>query len=264
MPAEINIIFSVIGILLLGGIFAIISNSTVERIPKRQSIVYPEPYCKDCATQYSFKDIIPIYSFLKNKGACPYCNAPMVKRIYYLDIAEMTWVLLFILIKGWSWIGLLQLIFGMGLIAIMAIEIEKRQVTDQILFHLGTLGIIYRLAFSQADFPNAAISMGIGVAIMLFYNFIKIIFKVNKKINFTEIKLGGVLGLFMGFPYILLTLYSGIFFGAAYGAIRIKFLKKNSDSALSGFSSSLAFGAIFITLFGNFLVETYSNLIGLL
>ena len=181
-----------------------------------------------------------------------------------MDIAEILWVATYVLTQGWSWLGFFELLFGMGLIAIMAIEMEKKLLTDQVLIYLGTLGIIYNLAYHKEEFPTIALALGIGATVMIIYNAIKILFKVEKKMSLTEIKLGAVLGILVGYPYVLLALYIGLFISAAYGSFRIKFAKIAINNAIPGFPTAMALGTLITILIGPDLVQFYQEFISII
>lgn len=261
LPFEINLLVSLLGIFVLGSVFAIISNSAIDRLPKSQSIITPGPYCKSCAAILTWKDTIPIWSYLHSKGKCPYCGNPIPFRNLVVEIAEFAWVALFIIKFGWSYQAILEMMFGMGLIAIIVIEKEQRQISNLILLLLGMLSIMYMLAFYPSQFPTAAASFFIGVGMLLCYNILKIAVKARKRIDFSEIKFGAILGLFLGFPEVVLCIFLALFSGAAFGSFKIKFLKEEYQSAVPPFPMLMAATGLATILFGNEILTVYEKLV---
>jgi leader peptidase (prepilin peptidase)/N-methyltransferase len=261
LPAGINMVLSIFGIVAIGSIFAIISNCTIDRIPKNQSVIFPGPYCKSCAAKLLWKDIIPIWSYIHSKGKCPECENPIPLRNWIVDIAEIMWVAIFITKFGWSYKALLEVMFGMGLIAVIVIEKENRQLSNLILLLMGMLSTIYLLAFKPTEFPTATASFFIGAIILLAYNLLKILTKARSCIEFSEIKFGAILGLFLGFPQVLLCVFLSLFIGATVGSFRIKFQGKKHQSAIPDFPLIMAFPGLATILFGQEMLTTYEKLV---
>ncbi len=165
----IEIFLSLAGILAIGAIFAIISNNAIDRIAKNQPLTTPSPYCQTCAATLQWKDMIPIVSYLIAKGKCPYCGADIPRRNILIEISEIVWVGLFIMKFGWNYPALLEMLFGMCLIAIIVIEYERRVLSESLLLFLIMLSTIYILAFKHTEFPQAISSMNIGTTILITY-----------------------------------------------------------------------------------------------
>ncbi|NQV37053.1 MAG: prepilin peptidase [Candidatus Marinimicrobia bacterium] len=257
----IELLFSLIGIIIIGSAFAIISNNAVDRITKNQSMIYPGPYCPSCAVAFMWKDLIPIISYLINRGKCPYCNSSIALRHFIVDVMGILWVSLFIIRFGWNYSALLEMLFGMCLIAIIIIELENRVLSDSLLLFMGMLGSIYVLGFNQSAYPVAIVSMVVCTLVLIGYNLVKILTLKRTKFEITEIKLGAVLGIFLGFPYILLCVFLAWLIGAIWGSFNIKFFKKNIDQFFPRFPAFLAISGLIILLFGGNLINSYLNLI---
>ncbi len=255
----IEIILNLAGILLIGSIFAIISNNTIDRIAKNQSITTPSPYCQACAATLQWKDMIPIVSYFFTKGKCPYCGADIPKRNILIEISEIIWVGLFIMKFGWNYPALLEMLFGMCLIVIIVIEYERKVLSESMLLFLIMLSSIFILAFKHTEFPNAIISLFIGSSVLIIYNLIKIITLKTKSIEFREIKLGAVLGFFLGMPQIYLCILLSWLIGAIWGSINIKFFKQKSKYALPDYPFILAISALIMIMFGENILPHYNR-----
>jgi len=258
LPSEINIALSILGIIAIGSIFAIISNSTIDRVPKNQSMIDPSPYCKVCAAKLFWKDMIPIWSYIKSKGRCPYCSSAIPKRKLIVEITEISWVAIFIQHQGWSYEAFLKLTIGMVLIAIIAIGQEDRKLSDIILLLLGMLSAIYILAFEPGTFPVRSISFLIGGGILVLYNSSKIFTSGFIKSDFTEIKFGAILGLFLGFPQIILCVFLAFVFGAVLGSFKIKFRAEKNTAVIPQFIVLMSYSGLTTILFGSEFISFYN------
>lgn len=255
-----NMVFSILGIAAISSVFAIISNNSIDRIPRNQSIIKPEPYCRSCATAFTWKDQIPIISYLIHKCKCPYCGAKIPTRNFFIEVGEFAWVSIFVLKFGWSYEALIVLLFGISLIAIIAIEYENRVMSDLILLIMLMLSVIFLLAYRQSEFPNALLGMTIGAGVMAVYNFMKIAGKTVVRFDYSEIKLGAVLGLFFGGFGIILCIFLAWFIGAILGSVKIKFFKKDHRDAIPEFPTILAIAGIITVLFNTELTHFYMAL----
>lgn len=257
LSSGINIVISILGIITIGLIFAIISNSTIDRIPKNQSIINPGPYCKTCAAKLFWKDLIPIWSYFHSKGKCPYCSDPIPQRNLIVDFAQVGWVAIYITLLGWSYQAVLEMVFGMALIAIIVIEKENRRLSDLILLLLGMLSVIYLLSFQPSNFPMSVIAFLVGGIILGLYNGLKILTRTKSHIDIAEIKFGAILGLFLGISQIVLCVFVALLIGAIGGSFRIKFMAKDYYSVVPEFPLLMAVAGLITILFGQEMLILY-------
>jgi prepilin signal peptidase PulO-like enzyme (type II secretory pathway) len=178
-----------------------------------------------------------------------------------VDISEIVWVGVFVLKSGWGSQAILELIYGMGLIAIIVIKKENRQLSNLMLLLLGMLSVIYLLAFMPKEFPLATVSFLVGAAILFIYNLLKILVKASPHMDFSEIKFGAILGLFLGLRQIILCLFLALFAGATIGSFNIKFRRNNSKNLSPDFSMLMAASALATILIGQDILNVYTNLI---
>lgn len=59
---------------LLGLIFGSFFNVVGLRIPKKESIVYPNSHCPSCQHELSWFENIPVLSYIILKGKCRHCK----------------------------------------------------------------------------------------------------------------------------------------------------------------------------------------------
>ncbi len=253
-----TLVYSLVGIVALALSFAVIGNSLIDRIPTNQPITYPKPYCRSCAALFSFKDIIPVWSYVHHRGKCPYCQDPLPVRNLIIEVTILVWVAGYILIRGWSYAGFLEMTFGTLLIAIIIIESEKFQNFNSLLLLLIALGTIYNLAFQPESFPQHILSLLVGMGIFLAYNLIKIKFLDRKRLNATEIKLGAVLGLFLGLPKTVVCLNLGLTLGLVLGLINVLSGRKTVGNAVPEFPILLSLAAMATILAGDLIITKFN------
>ena len=92
-------------------------NVVIHRLPREQSIVFPNSSCPRCHVQIKPYDNIPILSFLILRGQCRACGAPIsarypaVEALTGLLFAAVTWH------DGWSFALGFDLAFAASILA---------------------------------------------------------------------------------------------------------------------------------------------------
>ncbi len=208
--------------------------------------------------------MLPFWSYYNSRGKCPYCNVKLPLRHILVDILEVMWVGFYVLKFGWSYEGSMAMLYGMALIGIIFLTKEKRELSDSLLMIMGMLAVIHFLAYNPDRFPEAALSMLLGIAALALYNLIKIFATDDSTFELTEVKLGALLGLFLGMELGLVTLFFAIAGGAVIGSINVKFLDKPRDEATPPFSELLSGAALLALLWGKDILYLYQSLTDLL
>ena len=122
------------------------------------------------------------------------------------------------------------------------------------------LAIINFLAYNPDRFPEAALSMIFGVAFLALYNLTKIFATDDSNFELTEIKLGALLGLFLGMDLGLIALFFAVVGGAVIGSINVKYFKKPKTEAMPQFAELLAGSGLVAILWGQDILSFYSKI----
>src|ERR1700729_3706084 len=56
------------------------------RIPRRLSIVRPPSHCPHCNTPLKPRDLVPVFSWLAEKGRCRHCHKPIIIRYLLIEL----------------------------------------------------------------------------------------------------------------------------------------------------------------------------------
>jgi prepilin signal peptidase PulO-like enzyme (type II secretory pathway) len=154
----------------------------------------------------------------------------------------------------------MAMLYGMALIGIIFLTQEKRELSDSLMMIMGMLAVIQFLAYNPDHFPEAALSMILGVAALALYNLVKIFATNDSTFELTELKLGALLGLFLGMDLGLVALFFALAIGAVLGSVNVKYFNKKTDEALPQFSELLAGAGLFAILWGQDIVDFYQTL----
>ena len=83
----------IIGLFVLGTILGSFYNVVAYRLPKGESIIYPASHCPNCNHKLRPWELIPIFSYLLQRGKCSKCKQKI--SIFY-PISEILCGLLFV------------------------------------------------------------------------------------------------------------------------------------------------------------------------
>lgn len=254
---EILIYFLIFAFGLIIGSFL---NSVIYRLSINQSFLIGRSYCPECKTSLKWYDLIPVISFLILKGKCRYCKKPISLQypLVELSTASLFTFIVFqnidLLLYGFSFSVFLKICFlflvSCFLIIIFAYDLKHYIIPDKVIFPaVLVVGIWYLVSwlffdsYTEYKMLNTIYST-IGVS--LFFLLIVLISQ-GKWMGMGDVKLSFFMGLFLGFPKILIALFLAFFIGAIIGIILIILGKKT-------FKSEIPFGpflvmATFLALF---------------
>lgn len=196
---------------VFGSVIGSFLNVVVYRIPIRRSIVSPSA-CTDCGTPIRSYDNIPVLSWLILRGSCRACSSPISIRY---PLVELATAILFGLVT-WRFASAifasdgvmatvaacLQLAAFLYLaaisIALALIDIDTSTLPNRIVYPSYAVGIaLLGTAAGMSDNWSAFISALIGM-VCLFALYAIIAIAHPGGMGFGDVKLAGLLGLFLG------------------------------------------------------------------
>src|SRR6266550_8645919 len=131
---------------VLGAMIGSFLNVVIHRLPREQSIVFPNSICPKCHARIKAYDNIPILSFLFLRGQCRACGArispryPAVEALTALLFAAITWH------DGVSFALAFDLAFTAAMVALIFIDAEHMILPNAITYPGILFAIITRLA----------------------------------------------------------------------------------------------------------------------
>ena len=238
-------------IFLLGLIIGSFLNVVIYRIPLKKSIIFPYSYCPYCETELPYYDLIPLISYFVNKGKCRYCNENI--SIQY-PIVELLTALLFLLTflkYGLNSEFIIFLLLISSLIIVSFIDFKHQIIPNEITFTFIPLGLILSLFFNHISFINSMLGLIIPAGVLLFIAFI-----YKKGMGIGDVKLIGMIGVFIGWKYALISIFIGALLGSIYGIFMMVTNNMIRKTQIP-FCPFISTGAIIMILYGNNLINWY-------
>jgi len=232
-------------------------NVVIHRLPLGQSLVSPGSRCPKCGYALRPYDNVPVVSWVLLGGKCRQCRAPISAQY---PIVEVVTAMLFILVAWLTPVGPLlfsRLILVAILVALFGIDLEH-----QILPNVITLpGIVVGLMFSfvaPPGWPDALIGTLVGGGVL--YAIAAAYYAVRREegLGMGDVKMLAMIGAFLGWKAVLVTLVLSSFSGAAIGLALIAAQRGGMKLALP-FGTFLAVGAVAAMLAGEPLIAWYAG-----
>ncbi|MBW8871819.1 MAG: prepilin peptidase [Leifsonia sp.] len=187
-------------------------NVVVYRVPAGMSVVRPRSACPNCGHEISARENIPVLSWLVLRGKCSGCAEPISKRY---PLVELAGAIAFAIVGIWSApqfaaavtvpgaiAAVLQLVAFLYLaaisLALAIIDIETHKLPNVIVLpgYLVGVALLGAAALLQGDFVGLG-RMAAGAGILFVFYFV-LAFISPRGMGMGDVKLAGVLGLFLG------------------------------------------------------------------
>jgi leader peptidase (prepilin peptidase)/N-methyltransferase len=246
-------------------------NVLVDRIPRNENFIKGHSHCEFCKKNLQWYDLFPVLSFIFLQGKCRYCKHPL--SLLYPTIEISTGLLfattyLFLIsnqiINPLSLITLIYyLIVISSFIVIFFTDLKSGIIPDMILLPTIIVTLLYILIINPSSF---IINLLCGVGAFLFFVIISVVFTfLTKKQSMGggDIKLVFLLGLFLGFPNVIISLYIAFLTGGLIGIILILWRKKSFQKATLPFGPFLILGSIVSLFWGNLIYLQVLHFLGL-
>lgn len=225
--------------------------------------------CPKCHHQLGPADLIPLFSWLIQRGKCRYCHASIS---WQYPLIELSTVLAFVGSYIW-WpneiIGFeivnfgFWLVFIVGLLALAVYDLRWMILPNVIIYPLialAMLQVVLMTIFDQGVDAVKEATLGLVVLGGLFYG----LFEISKGrwIGGGDVKLGFFMGILLGPALSLLALFIASLSGTLL-AVAGLITKKSSLKQAIAFGPHLILGTILVGLFGQRILDWYNdNLLG--
>ena len=250
---------------LLGAMLGSFLNVCVHRWPRDESVVAPRSRCPRCGNAIAWYDNIPIASWLALRGKCRHCGLRISPRYPLVELAvALIWAGT-MLAFAWGDIELTGPAVGEAvrlavfltiLLGIALTDAEHYIIPDE--FSLGGLVLGIALSF----LPGGITPMAAGIGAALGFGLLWLVAVLGEAafrkpaMGGGDIKMMALIGAFIGWQGVLLTIFLGSLLGAViFGPISYR------TGKLVPFGIFLAIGAAVTVMWGDALIDWYASTI---
>jgi leader peptidase (prepilin peptidase)/N-methyltransferase len=241
---------------IFGAIVGSFLNVCIVRLPKEASIITPGSHCPHCKKPIQFYDNIPLVSYIILGGICRYCKKTISSQ-YPLVEGIMALLSLFLYMRfGPSLNYLIYFFFVSALIVITVIDLYHQIIPDVISLPGIGVGLLASLIFPHIAFLDSLIGVLVGGgSLFLVASLYKLFFK-REGMGGGDIKLLAMIGAFLGWKAVILTILLSSLIGSICGMIIMALKRKDIKYAIP-FGPFLSLGAVISLFYGNKLINWY-------
>jgi len=290
-------IYSYIFIFVLGTCIGSFINVVIDRVPKNKKLVNSRSNCPFCKKTLSFRDLLPLISFISLKGKCRYCKKSIDPT---LPLVELLTGMIFVSVFAFNgnifnlnflgWVEkLYYLVILCLLVAIFFMDLKYRIIEDKLVMvgiftwvsytliskflilystYLDLRSDLFGVYLIKAGFLNNLVSREAksvlltlisAVLLLLFFYFLVVITK-GRGMGGGDVKFSFLMGLILGFPKIIPAFFISFLTGALVGLILILIGKKTIKQTIP-FGPFLVMGTVSGFVLGDGIIAWYLKLL---
>lgn len=201
-------------IFIFGAIIGSFLNVCIYRIPREESIAYPSSHCPKCSASLKWVDLIPILSFLIQKGKCRYCGEKISPQYPAIELLNAIIYLIIYIKFGFTLEFFFYSIIFSILIIIANIDLQHMIIPDILIALILGTAAIYKLISYFKYGESLDLLNSIGGLLLSSLLFIVIIIISKGGMGGGDVKLIGSLGFIIGIKNIFLTIFLSFILGA--------------------------------------------------
>lgn len=224
------------------------------------------PYCEEPRPAWSW---VSVLAYLRFRPECQHCGAPISWRH---PIVELGTAVLFAFL--WYWYGygenaallVLYTAYSAIFVLVVVIDLEHKLILNVVMYPAWVLALLGSFVHPDPYFYRLALLggiLGFGILFLIYLLgelFIKVMSKVRgKPINavafgFGDVRLGGFIGLVLGFPVVINAIFIAILLGGLAGLlywfVSAVILRRYSLFTAIPYGPFLVIGAMIYMYFG--------------
>ena len=239
---------------IIGTFLGSFANVCIHRLPRRQSVVFPGSHCPFCQQAIRPWQNIPLLSYALLRGRCGACKSPIAWRY---PLVELGCGLLYVWLYhqfGLSAQSVVFALLALTLVIVSWIDLAHTIIPDTITLPGIVAGVFASVAITPVGLDNALIGIGLGGGL-----FFLVAVLSRGGMGGGDIKLIAMIGAFLGWRAVLVTILLGAFSGAIVGVALILLKQKRRKDPVP-FGPFLALGALLAMVWGEDLLAWYWHL----
>lgn len=273
---------------IFGAIIGSFLNVVIHRLPREQSIVFPNSRCPACEAKIRSFDNLPIISYIILRGRCRACGAKISPR--YPAVEALTALLYAaVFLFDFYWRGgltpviLFDLVFVTALVVLIFIDAEHMLLPNAITYPGIVFAIIARLLLPYLVGPNAfedlpslahgtfsnlplwatsligaAIGALVGGGSLWLMGWLWERLRGVEAMGLGDVKMMFMVGAYLGWRLVILTIFLGVLSGSIIG-IGLMARRGERDMQMQlPFGIFLGIGSIFALFIGPRIIAWYA------
>lgn len=230
---------------VLGLIFGSFFNVVIYRLPRGLGLSKPRSFCPRCESMIPWYRNIPLVSWIVLRARCADCNEPI--SIRYPIVEAATGLIFAAALYRWgvSWSALSAIVFGSAMMVLALIDYDVKILPNVITLPGIAAGVGLSFLNPRMEWTDSLIGAALGVGLLYGVAWIYLAVRSQEGMGMGDVKMIGMVGAFVGWKGVLLTVFLGSLVGSVVGLSLMKLKGKEWDYALP-FGTFLALAAVVV------------------
>lgn len=233
-------------------------NVVIHRLPRRQSLVSPGSRCPSCGYELRAIDNIPVLSYIMLGGRCRKCRTRISLRYPIVELVTAALFVVHYFVFGWTPLLAVRCLFAAAMVALFVIDLEHRLLPDAITLPGIVVGLLAS-AFLPPGLRDALIGMLAGGGVLWVIGEAYYRYAGEEGMGGGDVKMLAMIGAFLGWEQVLVTLVFSSIAGALIGVIVLAIKRGGMKYALP-YGTFLAIAALVSSLYGAQIYAWYTGL----
>jgi leader peptidase (prepilin peptidase) / N-methyltransferase len=249
---------TVVVLALIGAAIGSFLNVCIYRLPRRESLVWPASHCTSCGRTLSWYENVPILGWLALRGRCRTCGE-RISIVY--PIVELVTAVIFVcgyLIYGWTPLLAVRLLFACAMIVLFVIDLQHQILPNVITVPGIVIGFILSV-FLPPGWVSSLLGIVLGGGVLLAIMEAYARARGFEGLGMGDVKMLAMIGAFLGWQLMLLTLVLGSLAGSLIGVGLMATRRGGMKTALP-FGTFLAMGALVAAVAGDAILRWYVSM----
>jgi leader peptidase (prepilin peptidase)/N-methyltransferase len=244
---------------LFGAVVGSFLNVCIHRIPKGESVVAPASHCPACQTPIRAWDNIPLVSFALLRGRCRACGNPISWRYPLVEALTGTLFAMTVARFGVTPQAALLLPFLSGLVVVSFIDLDHQIIPNVVTLPGIPLGLLAGLVLGEPPLLDRVMGTLLGAGFLYLVLFYGGALFGQEAMGEGDLNLIALVGAFLGWKAVALTIFLGCLFGSAVGLALIASRRLGRRQHIP-FGPFLSLGAVVALFWGDRLIAWYLRL----
>jgi len=230
-------------------------NVCIYRLPRRESLSFPASHCTSCQRPLDWFENIPVFGWLALRGRCRTCRAE-ISPIY--PVVEAMTAAVFVagyLIYGLTPLLAVRVLFACAMLVLFAIDLRHRILPNAITLPGVVAGFLFSIVLPPG-WLSSLIGLLAGGGILFAIGEAYFRLRGVEGLGMGDVKMLAMIGAFLGWPLMLLTLVLASFAGSCVG-IALMLARRAGARTKLPFGTFLAAGALVAAVAGNEILAWY-------
>jgi leader peptidase (prepilin peptidase) / N-methyltransferase len=233
-------------------------NVVVHRLPRHESLISPGSRCPSCGYALRAMDNIPVFSYVLLLGKCRKCRTRISARYPVVELVTAVIFVLHYFVFGWTPLLAVRLLFAAAMVALFAIDLEHHLLPDAITLPGIVVGLTASL-FLPPGWRDSVIGVLAGGGVLWLIGEAYYRYAGEEGMGGGDVKMLGMIGAFLGWQQVIITLVFSSIAGSVIGLIVIAVKRGGMKYALP-FGTFLSIAAVIASLYGEQIVRWYTGL----